>query len=86
LPSCLRAALLNRRKWDSGGDFGKPMHELGLPCPADPPKRNVVSKRKGLIGSKKQAESKAGQTHISGGGDTFMKSKKPCRGGLTNYE
>lgn len=22
---------MNRRKWDSGGDFGKPMHELRLP-------------------------------------------------------
>lgn len=31
---------MNRRKWDSGGDFGKPMHELRLPCPADPPKKS----------------------------------------------
>lgn len=57
---------MNRRKWDSGGSFGKPMHELRLPW---------VVKR--LIESQKQAESKAGQTHISRGGDTFMKSEKP---------
>lgn len=39
-PFCLRAArLLNRRKWERRGYFGKPMHELRLPCPADPPKK-----------------------------------------------
>lgn len=74
---------MNRKEWESGGDFGKAMHELRLPCPADPLKSQVV---KELIGSQKQAESKAGQTHISGGGDTFMKSEKTCRRGLTNYE
>ena len=74
---------MNRKEWESGGDFGKPMHERRLPCPADPLKSKVV---KELIGSQKQAESKAGQTHISGGGDTFMKSEKTCRRGLTNYE
>lgn len=35
----MRAARL-LKKWDSGGDFGKPMHELRLPCPADPPKKS----------------------------------------------
>lgn len=48
------------------------MHELRLPCPADPPIKVV----KRLIGSQKQAESKAGQTHISRVRDTFMKSEK----------
>ncbi len=38
---CLRAArLLNRRKWDSIVDFGKPMHELRLRCPTDPLKKS----------------------------------------------
>ena len=78
---------MNRRKWDSGGgDFGKPMHELRLPHVPPTLRKSKVVKR--LIGRQKQAEaeSKAGQTHISGGGDTFMKSEKPRRGGLTNYE
>ena len=74
---------MNRRKWDSGGgDFGKPMHELRLPHV--PPTLRKIKVVKRLIGSQKQAESKAGQTHISIG--TFMKSEKPRRGGLTNYE
>jgi hypothetical protein len=47
-------------------------------------RKSKVVKR--LIGSQKQAESKAGQPHISRGGDTFMKSGKPCRGGLTKME
>lgn len=51
---------------DSIGSFGKPMHELRLPCPPTLLKSQVVKR---LIGSQKQAESKAGQTHISGEGE-----------------
>lgn len=50
---------MNRRKWENGGDFGKPMHELRLPCPADPPKKSAhreseASRVKGGSNSHKQ--------------------------------
>jgi hypothetical protein len=65
--------VLSYRDRSASGCFGPPTL-----------RKSQVVKR--LIGSQKQAESKAGQTLISRGGDTFMKSEKPCRGGLTNYE
>nr|YP_009381302.1 hypothetical protein AEK19_MT0899 [Utricularia reniformis]ART30328.1 hypothetical protein AEK19_MT0899 [Utricularia reniformis] len=57
---CWAARLLNRKEWESRGDFGKPMYEL---------KRDGIAlvRIDAVDESQKQAESKAGQTHISGG-------------------
>ena len=64
---------------DSIGSFGKPMHELRLP--ADP------SKKSGRQTAHRESEASG----VKGGSNShkqrgFMKSEKPCRGRLTNYE